>query len=232
MIEEECTECIGYFGINCGVPCLAGWFGPQCKLFCNCSENETCNPFVGCLSAKNLDSVCITNKTWSFEEEFNNCILWQLVVALLGIQVVAIFAFIGCSIRRKLKWRRKLEIYVTETAGHFRRRMDDSAADQTVEREERKSANYDGHLLRRKEANGDVYSRIHFKKVSTVQNSSDEYSVIMKQYKRLEENVIKPDDVIKTHHAPVSKSSTKDTQERKIYTLAKYREEKQLDLSG
>ena len=45
-------ECIGYFGINCGVPCLAGWFGPQCKLFCNCSENETCNPFVGCLSAK------------------------------------------------------------------------------------------------------------------------------------------------------------------------------------
>ena len=131
-----------------------------------------------------------------------------------------------------MKWRRKLEIYVTETAGHYRRRMEYSAADQTVKREERKSANYDGHLLRRKEANGDVYSRIHFKKVSTVQNSSDEYSVIMKQYKRLEENVIKPDDVIKTHHVPVSKSSTKDTQERKIYTLAKYREEKQLDLSG
>ena len=128
--------------------------------------------------------------------------------------------------RKKLKWRRKLEIYVTETAGHFRRRMDDSAADQTVEREERKSANYDGHLLRRQEANGDVYSRIHFKKVSTVQNSSDEYSVIMNQFKRLEENVIKPEDVIKTRHVPVSKSSTKDTQERKIYTLAKYREEK------
>ena len=113
-----------------------------------------------------------------------------------------------------MKWRRKLEIYVTETAGHFRRRLDDSAADQTVEREERKSANYDGHLLRRKEANGDVYSRIHFKKVSTVQNSSDEYSVIMKQYTRLKDNVIKPDDVIKTCQVPVSKSSTKDTQER------------------
>ena len=131
-----------------------------------------------------------------------------------------------------MKWRRKLEIYVTETAGYFRRRMDDSAVDHTVEREERKSANYDGHLLRRKEANGDVYNRIHFKKVSTVQNSSDEYSVIMKQYKRFEENVNKPDNVIKTCHVPVSKSSTKDTQERKIYTLAKYRKEKQLDLSG
>ena len=122
--------------------------------------------------------------------------------------------------RRKLKWRRKLEIYVTETAGHFRRRMDDSAAD------------YDGHLLRRKETNGDVYNRIHFKKISTVQNSSDEYSVIMNQFKRLEGNVIKADSVIKTHHVPVSKPSTKDTQERKIYTLAKYREENQLDLSG
>ena len=134
--------------------------------------------------------------------------------------------------RRKLKWRRKLEIYVTETAGHFRRRMDDSVADQTLEREERKSANYDGHVLRIKEANGDVYNRILFKKVSTVQNSSDEYSVITKQYKRLEENVIKPDNVIKTLHVPVSKLSTKDTQERKIYTLAKYFEAKQLDLSG
>ena len=131
-----------------------------------------------------------------------------------------------------MKWRRTLEIYVTETAGHFRRRMDYSVADLSVEREERKSANYDGHFLRRKKANGDVYSRIHFKKVSTVQNSSDEYSVIMKQYKRLEKNVIKPEDVIKTCQVPVSKSSTKYTQERKIYTLAKYREEKRLDLSG
>ena len=143
------------------------------------------------------------------------------------IQGFFFFIFLKWNLyRRKLKWRRKLEIYVTETAGHFRRRMDDSAADQTVERHERKSANYDSHLLRRNEANGDVYSRIHFKKVSTVQNSSDEYSVILKQYKRLKKNVIKPDDVIKTCHVPVSKSSTKDTQERKIYTLVKYREEK------
>ncbi|XP_078329437.1 uncharacterized protein LOC144624070 isoform X3 [Crassostrea virginica] len=232
MIDLECTECIGFYGTNCKYSCPSGWYGPGCLFPCSCSENETCNPFVGCMSATNLDRVCIRNKTWSFEEVLNNCILWQLVVALLGIQVVALFAFIGCSIRRKLKWRRKLEIYVTETEGHYRRRMDDSAAEQSVEREERKSANYDGHVLRRKEANGDVYNRILFKKVSTVENSSDEYSVIMKQYKRLEENVIKPDDVIKTCQVPVSKGSTKDTQERKIYTLAKYREEKQLDLSG
>ena len=149
------------------------------------------------------------------------------------IQDFFFFIFLKWNLyRRKLKWRRKLEIYVTETAGHYRRRMDDSAADQTVEREERKSANYDGHLLRRKEANGDVYNRIHFKKVSTVQNSSDEYSVIMKQYKRLEDNAIKPNDVINTRHVPGSKSSTKVTQERKIYSLAKSREEKQLELAG
>ncbi|XP_078329439.1 uncharacterized protein LOC144624072 [Crassostrea virginica] len=225
-INEECTECIGFIGINCGLSCPTDWYGPQCRLPCNCSKNETCNQFVGCLPKKKPNSSCSRNETRSSEEMLSSCILWQVAVALLGIQVVALFAFIGCSLRRKLKWRRKLEIYVTETEGHYRRRMDDSAAEQSVEREERKSANYDGHVLRRKEANGDVYNRILFKKVSTVQNSSDEYDVIMKQYKRLEENVIKPDDVIKTCHVPVSKLSTKDTQERKIYTLAKYREEK------
>ena len=39
-------ECIWFFGINCGLSCLAGWYGPRCRFPCNCFKNETCNQFV------------------------------------------------------------------------------------------------------------------------------------------------------------------------------------------
>ena len=45
-------ECIGFIGINCGLSCPIDWYGPQCRLPCNCSKNETCNQFVGCLPKK------------------------------------------------------------------------------------------------------------------------------------------------------------------------------------
>ena len=53
-----------------------------------------------------------------------------------------------------------------------------------MERGGEKPVDYDDHLVRRKKAieeAGDVYNHIHFQKVPTVQNSSDEYGVIMKK---------------------------------------------------
>lgn len=37
-------------GEDCSVPCPAGFYGNQCKHPCNCSSNEKCNPFAGCIS--------------------------------------------------------------------------------------------------------------------------------------------------------------------------------------
>ena len=41
-------ECIGFYGLDCLYPCGVGVYGAQCKEKCNCSENETCNQYVGC----------------------------------------------------------------------------------------------------------------------------------------------------------------------------------------
>ena len=44
-----CIECIGFYGINCGHPCVKGFYGEGCKSYCNCSAIQTCNQFVGCI---------------------------------------------------------------------------------------------------------------------------------------------------------------------------------------
>ena len=87
----------------------------------------------------------------------------------------------------RMKWRRNHEIPDTEIVEHFRRRITckKTTEHQTMERGEDKPVDYDDYLLRQKNPNGemdDVYNHIHFKKVSTVQSSPDEYGVIMKQH--------------------------------------------------
>ena len=87
----------------------------------------------------------------------------------------------------RMKWRRNHEIPGTEIVGHFRRRITckKTTEHQTMESGEERHADYDDYLVRRKKPNGemdDVYNHIHFKKVATVQSSSDEYGVIMKQH--------------------------------------------------
>ena len=85
-----------------------------------------------------------------------------------------------------MKWRRNREISGTETVGHFRRRITckKTTEHQTLERGEDRHVVYDERLLKRKKPNADmedVYNHIHFQKVPTVQNSSDEYGVIRKK---------------------------------------------------
>lgn len=43
------TECIGYYGKDCSDPCPTGLYGKRCAESCECSVNETCNQFVGCM---------------------------------------------------------------------------------------------------------------------------------------------------------------------------------------
>nr|XP_022310488.1 cell death abnormality protein 1-like [Crassostrea virginica] len=49
IIKGECKECIGFYGTNCGQPCVKGFYGEGCRSYCNCSAGQTCNQFVGCI---------------------------------------------------------------------------------------------------------------------------------------------------------------------------------------
>uniref|UniRef100_A0A8W8KC53 Uncharacterized protein n=1 Tax=Magallana gigas TaxID=29159 RepID=A0A8W8KC53_MAGGI len=62
-IEGMCTECIGFYGEECSLPCPAGFYGRQCKMLCNCSSIETCNQFVGCRSNSTCEMTRIPRRT-------------------------------------------------------------------------------------------------------------------------------------------------------------------------
>ncbi|XP_062586836.1 multiple epidermal growth factor-like domains protein 10 [Saccostrea cucullata] len=49
IINGNCTECVGFIGENCVTPCPVNYYGVQCDSECNCTEEEECNPYVGCL---------------------------------------------------------------------------------------------------------------------------------------------------------------------------------------
>jgi hypothetical protein len=46
------TECIGYFGNNCDSPCPESYYGRSCEEPCNCTAEQYCNQYVGCLPRK------------------------------------------------------------------------------------------------------------------------------------------------------------------------------------
>ncbi|XP_052701814.1 platelet endothelial aggregation receptor 1-like [Crassostrea angulata] len=54
-ISGTCTECIGYMGKDCSVPCPTGFYGKRCFKSCKCSVFETCNQFVGCMPNSAFD---------------------------------------------------------------------------------------------------------------------------------------------------------------------------------
>ena len=49
-------ECIGFYGVHCGRPCVKGFFGEGCRSYCNCTAEQTCNQFVGCITPGNMIS--------------------------------------------------------------------------------------------------------------------------------------------------------------------------------
>nr|XP_034337438.1 uncharacterized protein LOC105341011 isoform X2 [Crassostrea gigas] len=49
----DCKPCIGSFGDNCdGGPCPKGHYGHGCKEKCNCTEQQDCDRFIGCVNSK------------------------------------------------------------------------------------------------------------------------------------------------------------------------------------
>lgn len=43
--------CIGSFGHNCtGGPCVEGYYGHGCRDMCNCTEQQVCNKYEGCMN--------------------------------------------------------------------------------------------------------------------------------------------------------------------------------------
>lgn len=94
-INGSCTACIGFFGQNCEEPCPSSNFGPKCSGLCNCTENEECNPFVGCFPNINVsDSYYRTDDNYSHPDPFlpsrsDSCsLLLLLVIVLSGSQIV------------------------------------------------------------------------------------------------------------------------------------------------
>ncbi|XP_055996849.1 uncharacterized protein LOC125667356 isoform X4 [Ostrea edulis] len=48
-INGSCAACIGFFGDNCLIPCPNGFYGRKCEEICNCTTEQYCNQYVGCL---------------------------------------------------------------------------------------------------------------------------------------------------------------------------------------
>lgn len=63
MVDGVCKACdMGYFGNNCGVPCVYPAFGQFCMETCNCGQSE-CNHVYGC---KRDETTTITLLSSSF----------------------------------------------------------------------------------------------------------------------------------------------------------------------
>nr|XP_034338673.1 uncharacterized protein LOC117692987 [Crassostrea gigas] len=50
-INGQCTECpAGTFGLNCSSICGDDYYGRLCKMECNCTDGQYCDPVHGCLN--------------------------------------------------------------------------------------------------------------------------------------------------------------------------------------
>ncbi|XP_052673732.1 uncharacterized protein LOC128155878 isoform X2 [Crassostrea angulata] len=101
-INGTCRECIGYYGKDCGDPCPTGLYGKRCAESCECSVNETCNQFVGCMPKPAFESKY--RKSVHFESCFS---LYLSVIALTASQIVTLICCLktlrwkGCSLSAK-----------------------------------------------------------------------------------------------------------------------------------
>ncbi|XP_061168355.1 uncharacterized protein LOC133177314 [Saccostrea echinata] len=76
--RNSCVECeLGYFGIQCNIPCVYPGYGKYCQLNCDCEKSE-CNIISGCIktttgheTSKETESEWFTTPTkkgiyWTF----------------------------------------------------------------------------------------------------------------------------------------------------------------------
>nr|XP_022331772.1 multiple epidermal growth factor-like domains protein 6 [Crassostrea virginica] len=49
--KQKCEPCeSGRYGCNCSENCPNNTYGPGCYTFCDCPEDEFCDPMVGCMN--------------------------------------------------------------------------------------------------------------------------------------------------------------------------------------
>lgn len=94
-INGSCTACIGFMDENCETPCPSSRFGPMCSNLCNCTEDQECNPYVGCFPNINVnDCYNPIDDNYSHPDPYlpsrsDSCsLLLLLVIALSGSQIV------------------------------------------------------------------------------------------------------------------------------------------------
>lgn len=149
-IENMCTECIGFYGEECSIPCPAGFYGRQCKTPCNCSSNEACNQFVGCRS----NSTCGEG-----HHSVKGNLKWMLMIFFICLQGFNLVFCIGYPLRKRKNWIRKMMIRKMEKCrGCF---LFSQQKGKTV----RNKGHSDSHPMHRSADYGyvgDGYHQIHF----------------------------------------------------------------------
>ncbi|XP_055996863.1 uncharacterized protein LOC125647361 isoform X1 [Ostrea edulis] len=90
--NEQCIECFGAFGENCSVPCGQNTFGYRCRRICNCTDNQVCDRYTGCM-----------------ERDVNqqrHQVVISLIIGLGLAMVTASVVFVGVMF---CKWRRQIQ---------------------------------------------------------------------------------------------------------------------------
>ena len=55
----------GSYGCNCSEPCPYGTYGQGCYHVCDCSDEQFCDPVVGCTNNSRTTDITTGNKTFS-----------------------------------------------------------------------------------------------------------------------------------------------------------------------
>lgn len=170
-INGICTECTGFYGENCSTPCPLNFYGPKCKGVCNCSENETCNQFVGCVSNFTCEDV---GQHLELSQQDN--LLWQIGMCSIGIQSLTLCLCISIVLRKRMKWRKKLRI---TNPGSVRYHIRHPERSSKMHKYKGKRGNSDDGSLYRVPTYGQLsngYNHIHFPKVQLDGFLCGEYS--------------------------------------------------------
>lgn len=66
---QKCEPCeSGSYGCNCSEPCPGGTYGQRCYHVCDCSDDQSCDPVVGCTNSSTTLSLATLKSTETRKE--------------------------------------------------------------------------------------------------------------------------------------------------------------------
>ncbi|XP_078334300.1 uncharacterized protein LOC111100267 isoform X1 [Crassostrea virginica] len=170
-ITGICTECIGFYGEDCLYPCGVGVYGAQCKEQCNCSQNETCNQYIGCT---------FSNEKKGVNDEVLDCrLVWQIMFSVIGIQLLLFVICIGKYLRKGIILTARRN--VSEISKGSKSRVENLTERDMIVEEGRQLRYIEDDVLQSTDQNREIdeaYNHIHFQRVPIIQHSSDEYGSV------------------------------------------------------